>query len=112
MSEPRLKTGFFVAAHIRRCEGEGIAAMLVRRGAEEAGDLLIKLNYLDGRALVFTRTTLGDGTRAWMRAPAPDPVAEADADAYIQRRLKQDPDIWILEIEDRHGRHLLDDKVV
>jgi hypothetical protein len=45
------------------------------------------------------------------RAGAP-PVAEAEADAYIARHVARDPDVWVLEIEDRKGQYQLDGKVV
>ena len=44
-------------------------------------------------------------------ACGPDWVEEADADAYIDRRVKNDPDLWVLEIEDREGRAFLDEKI-
>ena len=46
----RLKTGIWVAAYLRRCQIEGAAAVLRRRGAEEAGAIFIKVSRLDGTA--------------------------------------------------------------
>jgi hypothetical protein len=109
--EPRLKSEFWVKAHVRRCMSAGITATVARLGSPEAGDILIKLNRLDGTFEVFSRATKGDGTRVWLRATGQTPVDEATADAYIQRQLKLDPDLWLIEIEDKSGRHLLDDKV-
>ena len=39
----------------------------------------------------------------WTPATGADPVPEVDADTYLQRQLDFDPDLWILEIEDRDG---------
>jgi hypothetical protein len=36
------------------------------------------------------------------------PAPEADVEAYLTRQLRFDPDIWIVEVEDRAGRHFLD----
>ena len=45
------------------------------------------------------------GARVW--APlAEGPEAEVDAALGRQRRF--DPDLWVIEVEDRAGRHLLD----
>jgi len=33
----RLKSGIWVAAYLRRCQVEGLVAVLRRRGSEEAG---------------------------------------------------------------------------
>jgi hypothetical protein len=36
--------------------------------------------------------------------PAPD----ASIEAYLAREIKFDPDVWIVEVEDRAGRNFLD----
>ena len=40
------------------------------------------------------------------------PVPEADIEARLVREIRFDPDVWIVEVEDRAGRHFLDDAVV
>ena len=40
------------------------------------------------------------------------PVPEADIEARLMREIRFDPDIWIVEVEDRAGRNFLDDNVV
>jgi hypothetical protein len=110
----RLKSGIWVAAYLRRCQTEGVDAVLRRRGAEEAGAVFIKVSRLDGTAEVFgpAPQTAFDEARPADRAftaclkiqPAPD----AEAEAYLARQIKFDPDVWIVEVEDRAGRNFLD----
>ena len=109
--EPRLKSGIWVKALIHRCAVEAVPALVVRKGDESAGGVYVKVNHLDGRAEVFSQARRGDGSRVWMCATGAEPVPEADADAYVERQVKFDPDIWVVEIEDRAGRHFLDDEV-
>jgi len=109
--EARIKSGIWVSALIRRCAVEAVPAMVVRKGDETAGGIFVKVNHLDGLADVFSPARRGDGTKVWLHAIGPDPVPEADADAYIQRQVKFDPDIWVVEIEDRNGRHFLAEEV-
>jgi hypothetical protein len=45
---------------------------------------------------------------AGAQAPAP----EAEIEARLRKDLKYDPDVWIVEVEDRQGRHFLDDALV
>src|SRR5262249_28829856 len=110
----RLKSGIWVAAYIRRCQIEGAQAMLRRRGAEEAGAVFIKISRLDGTAQVFgpaPQTAFDDARptdRAFVRSLKGENPTEGDAEAYLARQIKFDPDIWIVEVEDREGRHLLD----
>jgi hypothetical protein len=110
----RLKSSIWVAAYLRRCQIEGAQAMLRRRGAEEAGAVFIKVSRLDGSAEVFgpAPQSVFDETRpadrAFIRCLKQQPASEADAEAYLARQIKFDPDVWIVEVEDRTGRHFLD----
>jgi hypothetical protein len=107
----RLKSGIWVAAYIRRCHIEGAFAAVRRRGAEEAGAVFIKLNRLDGMAELFgpapqTAFESRPSTRAFSRCLAVKPDAEIEA--FLGREIRFDPDVWIIEVEDRAGRHFLD----
>ena len=108
---PRLKAEIWVKALIRRCETEGASAMVVRRGDAGSGIVLVKLNTLDGMASVFAPARDGEGNLIWMRAPHGAPVPEPEADTYIEKQRRFDPDIWVVEIEDRQGRHFLQEPV-
>jgi hypothetical protein len=109
MALPRLKAELWVKAHIRICEAQGAQAFVVRRGDETAGIVLLKVNRLDGHAYLLEPATGLDGARVWTRVTKSDD--EADADAAIARAVKRDPDLWVLEIEDRAGRHFLTEAV-
>jgi hypothetical protein len=108
---PRVTAELWIKAHIRRCNAQAIPAMVVRRGDDQAGALIIKVNHLGPGCMVLAPANSMDGSRQWRRAMGDDLVPEAEADAYIERQLNMDPDIWVLEIEDRQGRHLVDDIV-
>lgn len=112
----RLKSGVWVSAYLRRCHVEGVFAAVRRRGAEEAGAIFIKVNRLDDTADVYGPAPQaafgGDGDAPLDRAFSPAmktmPAPEADAEAYLARQIRFDPDLWIIETEDRAGRHFLD----
>jgi hypothetical protein len=108
---PRLKAGIFVRATIRRAETGGAAAFVLRKGIEEAGAVYIKLNKLDGTVIVLGQARRGDGELVWMTLLG-GPTDEAKAAAYFERQVKLDPDLWIVEIEDREGRSFLDEPIV
>jgi hypothetical protein len=109
----RLKSELWVKAYLRRCQIEGAAAVLVRRGDADAGAIYIKVSRLDGTALLFAPAPAGLDSareeRRWQPALQAGPAPERDADAYLARQLEFDPDVWIVEVEDTAGRHFLDD---
>lgn len=107
----RLRAAFWVKAHIRRCHVAGATAVVARHGFDIAGSILIKVNCLNDTCYVLSSSTSMDGNRIWMRATGEARVPEAEADAYIARQIGFDPDLWVLEIEDREGRHFLDEPV-
>lgn len=101
-----LSTDIWVGALIRRAEIGGGFAVVVRKGDMRAGAVLVKvLNRTDGTARLYSEATRMDGERVWMQ-PAPS-TEEKDLDAYIERAVRVDPDVWVVEIEDREGRHFL-----
>jgi len=104
VSEPRLKTKLQVMAAVRLCGVHAIPVAIARHGDEDAGAILIKLNRLDLGFTVLAQTRTGFGDLAWIRATGAAPVDEAAADAYIARQVQRDPDLWIVEIEDREAR--------
>ena len=107
---PRIKSALYVQALVRRCEVAGAAAYLVRRGAEEAGAVFIKVNRLDGTCTVLSPSRRGE-EKVWTR-PLGEAADETRAAEYFARQIKFDPDIWIVEIEDREGRPFVDEPVV
>ena len=109
----RLKSGLWVSAYVRRCNVEGVFAAVRRRGAEEAGAIFIKINRLDGMSDVYgpaPQSAFGEHPvdRAFSPAIKVMPAPDADAEAYLARQVRFDPDVWIIETEDRAGRHFLD----
>jgi hypothetical protein len=103
----RLTARFWVDAYLARLRFQDIPAFVTSHGDDTAGAVLVKLNTLDGQALVFQREfNLMTGERAWTELSV---GPEADVDASIARQRAFDPDLWVIEVEDRQGRHLLDD---
>ena len=108
---PRLKAGIYVKALIRRAETAGASAYVVRRGAEEAGALFLKLARLDGTCTVLNQARRGEGELVWMK-PLGETSDDAAAAKYFEKQVRFDPDLWIVEIEDREGRAFVDEAIV
>ena len=108
---PRLKAGIFVRALIRRAEVAGASAFVVRKGAEEAGAVILTISRLDGTCLLLNQARDGKGALVWAR-PQGDWGDEAKARSWLEKQVKFDPDLWIVEIEDRAGRAFVDEPIV
>lgn len=83
-----------------------IAVFVTSRGDADAGAVLVKSNTLDGNAKLYQRSMDFEGNRTWALLSEGEDRAVEDA---IMRQRSFDPDIWVLEVEDRAGRTLLDD---
>jgi hypothetical protein len=112
MSDGRLPTETWIKAHLHRLNIEGIAAVVVRRGEAMGGSLILKLNQRDLGCRVLTQARAPDGTLGWLAAFEGRLVEESEADGYIGRATKRDPDLWVIEIDDRAGRHYFEGKVM
>lgn len=107
----RLRSDFWVSAHLRRLGGEGIAAVQRRRGAAEAGAIFVKVDRLDGTADLY-----GPAPQALIEAedsgerlfsPLLSSAPSFEVEDRLTRELRFDSDLWIIEIDDRAGRHAL-----
>ncbi|MDP3078998.1 DUF1491 family protein [Bradyrhizobium sp.] len=109
----RLKSAIWVAAYLRRCQTAGVFGAVRRRGAEEAGAVFVKVATLDGNAMLYVPApqTVYDDSRPIERIftpMSPQPVPETSVEERLVREIKFDPDAWVVETEDRAGRHFLD----
>ena len=102
----RLTARFWIDAYLTRLRVFDIPAFVVSHGDDTAGAVLVKLATLDGQAQLFHRSfDLQTGDRTWAEMLS---GGEPDVDAAIARQREFDPDLWVVEVEDRAGRHLLD----
>lgn len=104
MSEPKLKAKLFVHAALRRCDIEAIPAVVARKGDEDAGTVLVRLNRTPGKCEIFTQVRDATGRLVWLKATGPEPVSDEKADAYIARARDIDYDLWVIEVDNPKGR--------
>ncbi len=104
--EPRLTAEFWVQAYLTRLRLKDIPAFVTARGDGTAGAVIVKVNRLDGTARSWQRSFGPAGERVWaLLTEGPD----AEVEAALARQRRYDPDLWLVELEDRAGRSLLDE---
>ena len=108
----RLSSRIWVDALVRRVNVAGASAYVLQKGDEERGDVLVKVAKMDRTASLYTPTINMEGERVFLdlivQGVGPD---EIEIDAYVSRARERDGDLWVVEIEDREGRHFLTEKV-
>ncbi len=112
MSEPRIRAAIWISAQVRLCDVNMMQAVVRRRGDPDAGSIILRLDRLNGHSVVLSQARDAAGNRAWLIANGGEPLSDADVESYIDRRVASDPDIWVLEIEDRHEKYELDAPVI
>lgn len=103
----RLASGLWVSAYLTRLRLADIAVYVTAKGDATAGAVVVKLAKLDGRACAFQRSfDLMADTRVWVVLAE---GTEREVDAVLARQRARDRDLWIIEVEDRQGRTLLEE---
>lgn len=95
-----------VSAEIRRCESLFLSAVVLHRGDDERGLILIK-KYVHGEgARVFTQSRDLNDKMTWHQPLGDQWIEEAKADQYISRQRDFDEDLWVIEVDDPKGQYV------
>ena len=95
----RLTSSFWVQAYIKKLNLLGVPAFVVSHGDDTAGAIIVKVNKLNGNAVLFERSfSLDKNLNQWSKFESGD---EKALDELLSRQLSRDRDLWIVEIESR-----------
>jgi hypothetical protein len=111
MADDRLPTALFLDAHFRRLTAQGTFYYILNKGAYASGTIIIKINGRENGCLLLQQQRDIDGNLGWMKLFKGNTVEESEADAYIQRAVSRDPDVWAIEIEDRQLANPFEGKI-
>lgn len=108
----RLPTRLRVGGLLRRVAAAGDFATIVKKGDETAGQLLVVARHRNGRQQVFTRTMNSSGEYCWTIAAEQDQEELAKINEYLDRQLRYDPDLWIVELDTDNPERFVDDELI
>ena len=112
MSEGQLPTGLFMEVHLTHLTRDAVPFYFIQKGNYSSGLVLLKLNGLGGQVrLLMQQRDFTEDKLVWVNALDEEMVEEAQADAYIQRAIARDPDLWALEIENETMANPFEDSV-
>lgn len=104
MSEARLKTRLLVQAILRRYDQQAIPAYIRRKGDPDAGTILLKIDFGPAEAMVLGQARDAEGRAGWLKLGGAERLSDADAEAAIEKAIRRDPDLYVIEVEDPQGR--------
>ena len=99
--EARIPTHLWVEAEVRRLSGEGLGVYVAARGDKTGGMVIQKISDMGGNCRLRGQQRDLLGKLVWIDVLQDEIVPEREADAYIRRAIERDPDLWVVEIEDR-----------
>jgi len=98
----RLPTALYVDAHLKNLTAQAKFYHFIQKGNHSSGIVMLKLNNLQGKVkLIVQERDFMTDQMTWAAALEEEIVDEPQADEYIQRAISRDPDLWVIEIEDR-----------
>ncbi len=107
----RIRSDFWVSAHLRRCALEGIDAVLRRRGSDEAGAIYLTVDRLDGSVDLIgpaPQMLVPEGEVDRLFSVVLANRSPLDVEERMRREISFDPDLWWISIDDRQGRSLVE----
>jgi hypothetical protein len=106
--EARLPAHLEVAGLLRAVEAAGGFATVIAKGERDAGTLLVTCCENGRNCRAYERMPRPDGTRGWILAKAEDAENPLEFGEYLDRRRRQDSDLWIVELDIPDAERFID----
>ncbi len=104
----RLPAHLEVAGLLRAVEAAGGFATVIAKGERDAGTILVTCCENGKNCRAYERMPRPDGTRGWILARAENAENPLEFGAYLDRRRRQDGDLWIVELDIPNAERFID----
>lgn len=98
MEEARLPARLEVSGLIRATEANGGFGTVLHKGEPDAGTILVVIEDKQQLISLYERMPQVDGRRMWSRVKVQDTENKSEFSDYLDRRKRQDSDVWIVEL--------------
>jgi hypothetical protein len=105
--DTRLPAHLEISGLIRRVQAEGGFATVIHKGDRDAGTILVVVTQNGVDSVAYERMPQLDGSRAWTVRISEDIENKEKFSEFLERRVNQDPDLWILELDVAHGERFI-----
>jgi hypothetical protein len=95
----RLTSALLVSALIRRANQQGGFAVVLSKGDETVGAILLLGREKGGIVGLWERALTAKGDYAWSPCGPQDIENHTEIDNYMSRRRASDPDLWVIELD-------------
>ncbi len=103
----RLPAKLEVSALLRATQAAGGFATVLHKGEEQGGTILVVTTVNGKDSKVYERMPNANGGRTWALAKAEVPDNIGEFSEYLTRRTRQDPDLWVIELDIAQGERLI-----
>ncbi len=110
MSDTRLPSGLWIEAKLRQLDRDAVPYYVINKGAYFSGTILLKINNMSGLCRILAQESDEHGTKRWVSPLLKSDLLESDVDAYIERARSRDPDLWVIEVEQRNLMNPFEEK--
>lgn len=83
---------------LRLADLAGRSGVVLRRGDADSGGILCVLRGRGG-LVALSQVRDAEGRPAWLKGSGASPVDQETVDAYVERQVGRDPDLWVVEFE-------------
>lgn len=105
--DARLPAHLEIGAILRAVQAQGGFGTVIHRGEQDAGTILILTMYRGDQVTLFERMPQLDGSRPFIAAKRENAENPREIDEYVAKRKRQDPDIWVIELDVADGERFV-----
>ncbi len=105
MEIDRLKSKLWVQAQVRICNSSNLAVYITKKGDPDAGAIALRLNKLNGTNMIYRQVRIDSRELAWSPAGNGKALSDCESNSYLEKQVRLDPDLWIVEIEDPNDKY-------